>query len=502
MGADAGGGPYGRFASDGWSTSFDPNEQVSWRAHIELDEVAAEPPNTISFDLDESWTPGNVVVKATGDPVILHHADDTSHSIGWTIDHCDDLDPVFAATVTVCDLSGNTVTTLTDPDAGIGAGSVAWNTNLPEDSGIYTYRIAAQHAEDPPWPHPCTDQDKSAVLTISNVSVTDFAWSQTRYPDYAFVRLHYTLSRAADAVEVQCYKRDLTLTAIDDPEAFPATAGTHDVLVEFAVDRAVMGPYRFVISADETAADGANNRDGAAKPALQKGATQVIWPPAYGAVGCELGVLPWISPYANLTMAETVDAWNYLDADGTRYSGDRGFGPSQAAVVATEALPRCAIVQTHTHGSPWHVTFNFTGVRDYWYDVHADPTNPVPPNQPAQDCYYIPDIGGSSALDHCLFVMYAGCRTAEDIGNGNRPLMDATSAKGADCVGGWEDGPCYLDLYLRTFWHETMENGLSVSDADNAAVAEVIYAYGAPGGAETFWCTNWTISLRPARFGQ
>lgn len=56
-------------------------------------------------------TPENGVVKATGDEIILHHADDTSHTIKWKISHHvhDGVDPQFTVTVDIYDLQGNAV---------------------------------------------------------------------------------------------------------------------------------------------------------------------------------------------------------------------------------------------------------------------------------------------------------------------------------------------------------------------------------------------------------
>ena len=69
------------------------------------------PSNTEIIEIERTWTPDNTVVKATGPELILHHADDTSHTIEWDISHYAALNPTFTVTVCIYDLSGGLVAT-------------------------------------------------------------------------------------------------------------------------------------------------------------------------------------------------------------------------------------------------------------------------------------------------------------------------------------------------------------------------------------------------------
>ena len=265
-----------------WETSLDPHEAVRWRAHLELDEVAADPPNTIIYELEGEWTPNNAVVKATGDPIILHHEEDTSHTISWNLTHYTDaaIDPQFDVTVTIHDLSGTVVKTLTSTGVEVGAGSVAWNTGLPAQDGIYTYKIAVSHDDDPPTAATCGDCDKSPRLTISNVTVADFEWIDL--PTTAQVTLGYQLNRASANCRLRVFNHERDEVTVTAPAggALSNTVGTHSLTVEFEDPDQIVGNYRFVVLADETANDGALNRDEQPKPATQKGEVLLSLPRA------------------------------------------------------------------------------------------------------------------------------------------------------------------------------------------------------------------------------
>jgi len=313
------------------------------------------------------------------------------------------------------------------------------------DKGIYTYRVLVMHGDvgttqDPICGlmenTPYTDKDKSWPLEITNVSVTDLEWG-SRPPIVEGV-LHYTLSRDAAGCSVDGCKPDLSHLWIS---TLPSTAGSHDVPFWTLLDPAQMGPCSFVVRAEETEADGLNNRDQRSKRALQKGTVEVIWPPAYGAVGEGLSDTGAFGETAEEVMYVVNGHWNTVDgATHTRYVGSWGAGKEQ--------FEKCAIIHTHTHAWPDHLTFNYDPAGpDEWWNLTADP-----PEHPATHDWCIRNIGGADGLDHCLFVMYAGCYTAKRTGGNPSDLIDATLDKGVDCAGGWGSSPLHLPDYLPIFW--------------------------------------------------
>ncbi|MGD9498743.1 MAG: hypothetical protein AB7Y46_20790, partial [Armatimonadota bacterium] len=215
----------GWIATCGWSTELEKNEEIDWRVVLALDEVGSEPPNFVDLSIYNTWTPNNTVVKATGPELILHKKDDTSHTIGWNITHYTGgpINPTFTVTVNIYDLSGNLVETLVAEDVEVGAGSIEWDEDLPEEDGIYTYVIEAEHSDDPAPVYPCVDQDKSGLLTLD---VNNFYYIRKDVEAGTLtVVVRYTLNRDAGEVDVRFY--DAQLGEIGLLTRQPADAGTH-----------------------------------------------------------------------------------------------------------------------------------------------------------------------------------------------------------------------------------------------------------------------------------
>jgi len=207
-----------------WHSTEDKNVAAEWRAKVELDNTEQDPPdNVLTLYLPvETWTPDNTVVKATGDEIILHHEDDESHTISWNIAHHvgNGVDPRLTVTVKIYNLAGSTVATLEKEDVQAGADS------LPENNGIYTYRIVADHVQEPPGII-CIDSDKSGQLEITNVHYSDLAWVE--FPTRASLVLHYSLSRAAADCRMKLYKHHLSHGRLYEPTGggciYPARYG-------------------------------------------------------------------------------------------------------------------------------------------------------------------------------------------------------------------------------------------------------------------------------------
>jgi hypothetical protein len=244
------------------------------------------------------------VVTCSTDPLILHHTPTESHTIAWNITHMNFGPPLYTVTVTIYDLSGAVVRTLTIQQQPLGAGSTTWDgkkTNGQDaPKGIYTFKVYAAHPD-------CHDQDK--VEAINNVSWTGLEW--VTYPTRARVTLHYTLGQALSPCTVTVYKPNLADGTVYIPDGgnLSGTVGTHDVTVEFAVDLSVCGTYRLVITG--TQATGSGNRDEVAKPAVPKGASVDIWPPGTAVEG--VGV-EFPAPH---TMAAVMASMGADDPGGT-----------------------------------------------------------------------------------------------------------------------------------------------------------------------------------------
>lgn len=310
-----------------WGTPPDKNDvAVAWRAKIEVDDINAMITTTLYKQL--SLTPNNTIVKATGAPIILHDSADTSHTISYTISHYSGsgITPTFDVTTKIYNLSGSEVASLTQNDVGTGAGSVTWDTNLPQTDGIYTYKITAAHNEFIPPPEPCYDADKSALLTPAVDDLYYFGIGDDGQGGHeATCVLKYTLNRAAGACEFKIYGTDFSgPTEVTAPSLASGTHYTSPFTIPVTVDAngALTGQYYAVVFASENATDAANNRDQLAKPALQKGTTNLQ---QVSATVTSLGFTGdhhfkiWSSGTA-VDPADTTPIWGTMDDHGVCYT--------------------------------------------------------------------------------------------------------------------------------------------------------------------------------------
>ncbi|MGD9497679.1 MAG: hypothetical protein AB7Y46_15365 [Armatimonadota bacterium] len=464
----------GWIATCGWSTELEKNAQVEWRVKLALDEVGAEPPNPLDLTLYDDWTPDNTVVKATGDALILHHAEDTSHEIAWNITHYTGgpINPTFTVTVSIYDLSGNLVETLVKQDVAVGADSINWHEDLPQQDGVYTYSIEAEHSDDPAPVYPCADHDKSGVLTVTNVSVQNVDF-RSRYLTLA-CDVHYTLSRQAGYAKLIVYGPDLTTPKYEDA-TISLSAGQQQVHVEFRVGADKMGTYQFVVYAEENAQDGTQNRDGEPKPAVQGGATAAILPRAldmYGRTSMNLG-----GPEAAATAREEQEH----PPQGNQYPPP----PYDATLTGLEvaaAFWRLSSVDEEEEPNPEADAI-------FWYMGHADAgvlyTDQLTmgtqhmlfsgdgTNDEGNDIFYMGNMPDGS-LNRCALVMLLGCSTAVDpdgVG-GDLSILQAFMDKGAACgIGSFSAiYPPYIRLLSNWFWIYTCRDGESIADAFAAAM--------------------------------
>lgn len=485
-------------ASTAWFTEQEAkNIAVEWRVKSCLEEVGSDPPVGADPVLYETWTPDNTVVKATGDPIILHHADDTSHTIGWDIDHHAALDPNFIVTVTIYDLSGNTVTTLTDNDAAVGAGSVIWNTNLPEENGIYTYKIQARHYDD--WDYPvymCADQDKSQGLAISNLSATSFQWVEK--PTKAQVTFSYQLSRGAAACDLDIYNHDLGEVTVVEPTGggqLESTAGAHQCTVVFEDPDQIVGVFSFVVSALESTSDGAANRDGLQKLARQMGYGIAQWPSAWNVPGKDEP-----DPAREDAFDDAVDKAVSSQARGDDHTWYLPTVGAATGVACFEAIDDCAIFNYVGHGAPNHCALQLYSTS---HQLRGGTEGETPSQNDANaDIYYISEES-AGALDLCRFAFFVGCRTGLANASG-ASLLDAARSRGADCAAGFKETMYLWALTdgVPAFWEYAMIEGCTVDAAAIQVLMDLEAANQGDDGGWGAYLSLGNVSLIPARWGE
>jgi len=346
-------------------TALEPNRDLRFRVEIRKEHGAPGGPIWTPYWYRENqWSSNNTAVHDGGNGVLLHEQGN-SHQVSWDISHCQQYGycdllteewswqaPLFGVTIEVCDLSGQVLRTIhvTAP-AELGAGSYSWDGKIGEapnlvdaPDGVYTYRVTADHYGGGDG---CNDQDKSPLLEISNVSVSDFEWVDL--PTEAQVTLSYRLNRNATNCRVRVFNHDLAEVTVTAPTggALSNTAGDHSLTVEFEDPNQIVGNYRFVVLADETptvladgtAGDGALNPDGQPKPALAK--------------GIALSALPRASlySYVGYTLPASMATILSRSLDGKHYAASlhEQSLPGNAAGVAA-SISRDAVFHLYGHG--------------------------------------------------------------------------------------------------------------------------------------------------------
>jgi len=371
----------------------------------------------------------------------------------------------------------------------LGNCSYLWDGKLPgppesfdAPKGIYTSKVEIYC----PFPMGCEDTDK--VPAISNVSVGQFAWDEDGFPDRASVTLVYTCTQALQPCQLQLVKPDLTDgVVLDGTDVLDGTVGQHSVSVHFEVDRQVLGNYHFVITG--TQADGSGNRNGSPKPAIPRGAVQVIWAPAVGVLGA--GV-------SNSHFSDTVTLMGATDAaTQTHYAAYEGW----PTVLATrDAMRQAAVVYIDGHANQFEIAISEHGTEHGHLTGFANI-----PDVPTYDNYHIPNF--PFELDHVLFVFYNGCNSwcAPADGGVAQDLVSSTLAKGAKNCAGFQTtvGMATASFFGWKFFEYALVHGFSIGYADMAAIADVNQEFMlGPDGVETFTADDYGQVLKPARWGE
>jgi hypothetical protein len=438
-------------------------------------------------------TPHNTVVDSSSPLLIKHHPDE-QHQITWSISHLDYEDPLFSGDLRIYDLFGFEVLTVPLDYLSLGNCSYLWDGKLPgppesfdAPKGIYTSKVEIYC----PFPMGCEDTDK--VPAISNVSVGQFAWDEDGFPDRASVTLVYTCTQALQPCQLQLVKPDLTDgVVLDGTDVLDGTVGQHSVNVHFEVDRQVLGNYHFVITG--TQADGSGNRNGSPKPAIPRGAVCTIWPPAVGVLGAGVSNSHFSDA---LTLMGATDS-----ATQTHYAAYEGW----PTVLATrDAMRQAAVVYIDGHANQFEIAISEHGTGDGLLSGQIAPPGQTFVDRPERDLYYISNFPFD--LDHVLFVFYNGCNSWCTPADGGVPqdLVSSTLAKGANNCAGFQAtvGMPQAGFFGWKFFHYAMVDGLSVRNANLAALADVLQQFlMVPCGVETFTAANYDQLLKPARWGQ
>ncbi|MGD9498172.1 MAG: hypothetical protein AB7Y46_17860 [Armatimonadota bacterium] len=169
-----------------------------------------------------------------------------------------------------------------------------WENPLPETpgnapKGIYTYRMWAVHdlegiwdpsfeaIESGPPGHECKDSDKSYRLSATVSKFYYFAKDVQAGTLKAAAQ--YTLNRRAGAVEIRFFGPDFEqLGALAGQPTDQGTSSSSVCTLEgvqFDQNENPIGPIYCVLYAEESESDGALNRDGEQKVALQRGRTDL-----------------------------------------------------------------------------------------------------------------------------------------------------------------------------------------------------------------------------------
>ncbi|MGD9498064.1 MAG: hypothetical protein AB7Y46_17310, partial [Armatimonadota bacterium] len=365
-------------------------------------------------------------------------------------------------------------------DVEVGAGSIEWDEDLPEEDGIYTYVIEAEHSDDPAPVYPCEDQDKSSMLTISGLGVSDEAYlareSGGLDPYRLAARVHYTLGRPAcsGAVRIRAFDRQAQEAEIISPvggvvDAVECTQGSHTVEVAVEHTEQLIGRISFCVEALEHVADATQNRDGAAKPAVPRGCSFTWWPPAETCDG----------PGEALFYLTRLN----IQAHQPHLLGDPDY-------VGQYAVGTCA-------ATPADIAFWVRRSAVFTYCGHGEATF-----LDLDDTTYDLDDLASADLSSMLFVMWLHCHSATP--NNGYNFVDVSRARGAECAVGWEDfvrNGCW-PLFCDDFWSRTCRLDQDVDSALEDAAWQTWVTLGSwlTEGLFDYRCEG-NVQLTPARYG-
>jgi len=490
-----------------WPTWPEKNADVNFKVVY----TKPMPPTQITVG-PVTFTPNNTVVS-NGDG-ILKWDGTNAVTVPWTITHSPYDSPLFDVTVAIYPVgSTSPVKTfvLEDQPLSESESSLEWEGETDSQPpgqtappGIYAYKVTALHVGEGPG---CEDTDKSAFLTISNVTLSDFEWIPDTHPPQAKVWLEWDLSIDAESSRLEIYAPCLNQVDVIEPpdQELAPTAGHHFRWVYFEVCPAHMGNYTFVIYAGETAATGDTHRGMEPKPALQGGAVIPIWPPAYAGAGDD----DWLSGYNEYLHRSAECASEELgDADpasGMHWASAWGAGPSQCDSVfeRMDAGP-VAVLATATHGWPEWINFKNKYIDNTEYLLKAELI------EMGFHCHGINELD-SGDLEEALLVFLKGCSTAREIdmneGLGepdmHRPLCEAVMAKGAQAFAGFELDTSLLmgPEWSGVFWDGAVRPAWTLLDAALEAQWHVEDINdNDDGGYASFWSTNLELELFPPRF--
>ncbi|NPV47959.1 MAG: PKD domain-containing protein [Armatimonadetes bacterium] len=488
-----------------WFTPSLPNVSTTWKADYWIGTPSAPPPGRVVYTPyttpQRSVTPNNGVVTSTSNPLIFHTDNPQSHPIEWNVAHLDyPTTPQhiqFAVTVTVHNLSGDTVWTGYASREGPGGGTTIWPGTVTGGGsaakGIYTFKVTATHSEN----QGCSDQDKAETLAISDVDTTSLTFNERDLVLEGSVE--YTLSEDADEVTIQAYRPDLQTAGSEITGT--CDAGENSVEVSIPVTASCLGTYCLVVQAKETeeAAETNNNRDQQQRWAVPKGCGMSAIARTYGfqGVGSSLNYVKDMLEEAGEQQEHAPDGTHYPPP---AYNADLYLINDAQALYTYPRLAgqdpdtgdnwthRDALIMFAGHGSPGQLH-----IQNTWADWHK--LRAWEGTDGTQDCYYLPNLP-SGCLSRCLCVLLVGCETGLDAPDGSN-LLDVFTAKGAGCaIGSTRDiYTAETQDFSDEFWRSAMEDGATIG----AAIAS---ARVAADMEPSDWATagDTSQSIRPGRY--
>jgi len=457
----------------------EPNGAVDWQIIGKF--LDGLPPDDVeAYELigEPTYTIKNTVVSSPAG-VLLFDPDDEeldSCEISWTTTHQNAFNVKFVVPIYIYDLDGNELYTHTETNVPLGNGSWTWHGEIvpqepegPEQAskGVYTYRLGVVGASGTCGGVRCVctgepscargDWDKSAFLEISNVHLGEWTFDSRNLQVSG--EISYTLSREAGTARLRVFDPGLGLVG---SASIPSAAGAHTFEFQFPVQADSVSPYWFVIDALESGTDGAQNRDRAQKPALERGGPLClpiyaynfrgalfasVNPVMYGAAA-QQGHAPEGVFYPAPAYNPTCHPYNYDVRTSYERLADHDYNWHDNPVAD-------AVIFYIGHGDPGVLL-----VGDQYLDAKREIWTGQGTDDDMWHCLYMGNERfGANAFRRARVTLIAACYSADDrpagMQNGPRDsVMDACAAQGAGAAIGYHGwlSESVAQAFCTNFW--------------------------------------------------
>jgi len=484
-----------------WYWSWPTWGEKNWGIEFRVQYRKPPMPGTLVTVGPETFTVTNTVVNGTQELLLWNGTD--AVIAPWNIVHSPHRTPKFTVTVSIMPVGSDTaVKTYSLANRDAGGGSLSWQGETTAGGtappGVYTYTVGARHAQAPIW---CSDGDKAdSVLELAQATVHDLTVPTLSLHTQASLRAN----QAAGYAWVELFHDD-TPKQLSGAELGPL-AGDPTVWwpIEFTddIDHDDVGRYLFVATGVQGAAAAQSNRSAAPKWLKPVIGEFEEWPATYSLAGHGCNNTPEAPLEAQATTAHGA-LGGYVSPQGYHYASELG-GNDTATLYGK--LPTSSVVFIAAHGAPNRQVME-NGCDPLRDEIRGGTASADPPgNDPASDIYYIEEL--ADGMDHCRFVFFAGCDTA-DRNEAGESLVENAVAMGADLAAGFRAyeyaGLPAVVMFYDLFWQHALVGGQSVRVAARKSIAEARKAYGsdALGGVETFYLypTNGDENLWDVEWG-